>query len=224
MTLLEENCEVIVINGTNYLVELNTNTLRNLYDDDEVFDMGVTPYCAKCKKVMEFYHSVDKIYDRYTCADPCMEDRWVLKEFTPREEDLYEDDSDNPSEVITPQMMIMRLEDMGYCISQRLWESGDLQIYLDFITRSELHFHYYIQVLVMYTRDSDVFVAGTSIHGYAADTYRAYQDSLEYQTSNSVKLAQAYPFKPEDYPRPPRPLLANSQISSYIKNLFDNLL
>jgi len=220
MTEEVQECTVYAeINGTNYVIDKYEGILINAEDETITFKIDVTPYCLKCNDLMEFYHTIDEKYDRYSCPNPCREDRWVLKEFTPRTIDA---EVINPDyEYIDPVEMINRLEGMGSCIAHSTWDPFDLRLFLEFITASELHYFYFVKVLVMYKNDSDVFVSGSCIHNIAMNRYQPYKDRSDYQGNHHID--QKYVFNSKHYPRPPRPIMPPHQVDNYIESLFSSM-
>jgi len=215
--------ELIDINGISYTIDPKTNTLHHSLDTDIKYDLNKTPVCMACKKIMNFYHAVDTIYDRYDC--PCGEDRWsILREFTPRGEKVEEDikeDLDCNHRRFTPEEMFLKLEEMAVCVSRGLWDSRDLKIYLEFITYSDQHFYYYIECLNLFLRNSDVFVASTAIHILAAARYPPYGSRLKFQEDYKTAIASVYTFDPQNYDTHNRPELATGQVNTYVRDLFD---
>jgi hypothetical protein len=171
---------------------------------------------------MDFYMNIDAVYDRYDCK--CGEDKWVLREFTPRndpseeEDELWAimDEEDPSSFEFRPQDMVLLIDELSDKLKKCQLDQPGLKDFLYEITESELKFHYYVKVHSLYNIDSDSSMIIRSIHPRAMQ-YSFYADAMLEYIKNHAAFDTAYTV---NIPKPQRPIGNLTQIDKYINRLF----
>jgi len=205
------------INGETFVVDIYEDIIYSLNDPYRKFELNKSPFCVRCKTVMNFYHAIDTIYDRYDCN--CGEDRWVLREFTPREKPIKEVPLEEApeNEEMTPRKIAALMEEITDRVINETLIPTELEYFINLLSSSERLFNYFVTCYTFYNMHTDVRAVMQLIHHNALND-KAYKTANEHHMKHIGTIRQLYPVSEFKHNRANNPFDKEA-----IKNFMDNI-
>ena len=147
----------------------------------------------KCDRVMDFYHKLDDKHDRYDC--PCGEDRWVLKEFTPRNKEVPKEEEikADRSDIREPVDVAILMESITEEVRNETLLPSRLEEFIIILASSEMIFHYFVKCYELYNYDADVRIIMHQVHERASRKFSFYNKANDRLIAHTSNLNAIYP-------------------------------